>query len=152
MYSRSITPNGFDAPIEYITKKFVLRQLTIDYVDEDYEVVMSSVDHLYKLMDNSEWPKGLTLEENLIDLGWHQREFTLGHSFAYTVLSPESNKIIGCCYIYPSANPQYEVQVFYWIKENLLKDGLESELGIAIKSWLEVSWPFKRFDFPGRNI
>ena len=54
MYSRSITPNGFDAPIEYITKKFVLRPLTIDYVDEDYEVVMSSVDHLYKLMDNSE--------------------------------------------------------------------------------------------------
>ena len=77
MYSRSITPNGFDATIEYITKKFVLRQLTIDYVDEDYEVVMSSVDHLYKLMDNSEWPKGLTLKENLIDLGWHQREFTL---------------------------------------------------------------------------
>ena len=152
MYSRSITPIGFDAPTEYITKKFVLRPLTIDYVDEDYEVVMSSVDHLYKLMDNSEWPKGLTLEENLIDLGWHQREFTLGHSFAYTVLSPESNKIIGCCYIYPSANPQYEVQVFYWIKENLLKDGLESELGITIKSWLEECWPFKRFDFPGRNI
>ena len=152
MYSRSITPNGFDAPIEYITKKFVLRPLTIDYVDEDYEVVMSSVDHLYKLMDNSEWPKGLTLEGNLIDLGWHQREFTLGHSFAYTVLSPEINKIIGCCYIYPSANPQYEVQVFYWIKENLLKDGLESELGITIKSWLEESWPFKRIDFPGRNI
>ena len=152
MYSRSITPMGFDAPIEYITKKFVLRPLTIDYVDEDYEVVMSSVDHLYKLMDNSEWPKGLTLEENLIDLGWHQREFTLGHSFTYTVLSPESNKIIGCCYIYPSANPQYEVQVFYWIKENLLKDGLESELGITIKSWLEESWPFKRIDFPGRNI
>ena len=152
MYSRSITPDGFDVPIQYITKKFVLRPLTIDYVDEDYEVVMSSVNHLYKLMDNSEWPKGLTLEENLIDLGWHQREFSLGHSFAYTVLSPESNKIIGCCYIYPSANPQYEVQVFYWIKENLLKDGLESELGITIKSWLEEYWPFKRFDFPGRNI
>ena len=21
------------------------------------------------------WPRGLTLEEDLIDLGWHQREF-----------------------------------------------------------------------------
>ena len=96
MYSRSIIPNEFNAPTEYITEKFVLRPLTIEYVEEDYEVVMSSVDHLYKLMDNSEWPKGLSLKENLVDLGWHQREFTLGHSFAYTVLSPESNKIIGC--------------------------------------------------------
>ena len=87
MYSRSIIPNEFNAPTEYITEKFVLRPLTIQYVEEDYEVVMSSVDHLYKLMDNSEWPKGLSLQENLIDLGWHQREFTLGHSFAYTVLS-----------------------------------------------------------------
>ena len=152
MYSRSIIPNEFNAPTEYITEKFVLRPLTIEYAEEDYEVVMSSVDHLYKLMDNSEWPKGLSLQENLIDLGWHQREFTLGHSFAYTVLSPESNKIIGCCYIYPSADTQYEVQVFFWIKENLLRDGLEPELGITIKSWLEESWPFKTFDFPGRNI
>ena len=152
MYSRSIIPNEFNAPTEHITEKFVLRPLTIEYVEEDYEVVMSSVDHLYKLMDNSEWPKGLSLQENLIDLGWHQREFTLGHSFTYTVLSPESNKIIGCCYIYPSANTQYEVQVFFWIKENLLGEGLEPELGITIKNWLEESWPFKTFDFPGRNI
>ena len=64
----------------------------------------------------------------------------------------ESNKIIGCCYIYPSANTQYEVQVFFWIKENLLREGLEPELGITIKSWLEESWPFRAFDFPGRNI
>ena len=152
MYSRSIIPNEFNAPTEYITEKFILRPLTIDYVDEDYEAVMSSVNHLYKLMDNSEWPKGLSLQDNLVDLGWHQREFTLGHSFAYTVLSPKNNKIIGCCYIYPSACPQYEVQVFYWIKENLLREGLEAELGVTIKNWLGNSWPFTRFDFPGRNI
>ena len=152
MYSRSIIPNDFNVPTEYITEKFILRPLTIDYVKEDYEVVMSSVSHLYKLMDNSEWPKGLSLQDNLVDLGWHQREFTLGHSFAYTVLSPKSNEIIGCCYIYPSADLYHEVQVFYWIKENLLREGLETELGITIKNWLKESWPFKTFDFPGRNI
>ena len=48
MYSRSIIPDEFNAPTEYITEKFVLRPLTIEYVEEDYEVVMSSVDHLYK--------------------------------------------------------------------------------------------------------
>ena len=152
MYSRSIIPNEFNAPIEYITEKFILRPLTINHVNEDYEVVMSSANHLYQLMDSSEWPKGLTLEENLVDLGWHQREFTLGHSFAYTVLSPKSNEIIGCCYIYPSADPQYEVEVFYWIKENLLGEGLEPELGITIKDWLKEFWPFKKFNFPGRNV
>ena len=113
MYSRSIIPDEFNAPTEYITEKCVLRPRTIEYVNEDYEVVMSSVDHLYKLMDSSERPKGLSLQENLGDRGWHQREFTLGHPFAYTVLSPESSKIIACCYIYPSANTLYEVPVFF---------------------------------------
>ena len=38
---------------------------------------MSSVKHLQGLMDDSKWPENLTIEDNLIDLGWHQREFTL---------------------------------------------------------------------------
>jgi hypothetical protein len=45
---------------------------------------MSSQKHLLGLMGSDDgWPLKLTLEENLIDLGWHQREFTLRHSFAY---------------------------------------------------------------------
>ena len=114
---------------------------------------MKSVDHLYKLMDDSEWPKGMTLSENLADLGWHEVEFYLRHSFAYTVLSKkEENDVIGCCYIYPSDKPEYEVQAYYWIRQDLLDSGLEDELGKTFKEWLEKSWPFGKIEFPRRDI
>ena len=57
MYSRPIVKNSFKVPTELVTKNFILRPLTIKYVDKDYEAVMKSADHLYKLMDDSEWPK-----------------------------------------------------------------------------------------------
>ena len=109
MYSRPIVKNSFKVPAELVTENFILRPLTIKYVDQDYEAVMKSVDHLYKLMDDSEWPKEMTLDENLADLGWHEVEFSLKHSFAYTVLSTKEEKdVIGCCYclLYTSPSPR----------------------------------------------
>ena len=57
MYSPPIVKNTFKVPAELITENFILKPLTIKYVDKDYEAVMKSVDHLYRLMDDSEWPK-----------------------------------------------------------------------------------------------
>ena len=151
MYSRSIIPKDFTPPQKLRTRYFMLRPLTINNVIKDFEAVMSSVDHLKGLMDQSGWPTELTIEENLIDLGWHQREFTLGHSFAYTVLSLDEKDCLGCSYIYPSENKKYEVEVFYWIRQNRLEDGLEDYLGKVLKQWLKTDWPFENVGFPGRN-
>ena len=87
----------------------------------------------------------------MIDLGWHQREFTEKHSFAYTILSPIDHECIGCCYIYPSEKEEFEVQAFYWIREDLLSDGLEDRFGKFFKDWVRKDWPFKTVEFPGRN-
>ena len=137
MYSRPIVKDDIKVPEELITKNFILKPLTTNYLDSDYEAVMKSENHLYKLMDDSDWPKKMTLNENLADLGWHEVEFSLRHSFAYTVLSPQNKKeVIGCCYIYPSDNPDFEVQAYYWIRQDLLSGGLEKELGDNFKIWL----------------
>lgn len=64
---------------------FVLSMLTIHDVVHDYDAVMSSAEHLkanYSDVYGRTWPAGLTLEEGLVDLGWHQREFTVRRSFA----------------------------------------------------------------------
>ena len=151
MYDRSIVPKNFKAPEELKTKDFMLRPLKINDLIKDYEAVMSSVEHLRGRMDESDWPVGLTIEENLIDLGWHQREFTLGHSFAYTVASLDGEDCLGCCYIYPSENQEVEVEVFYWIRQNLLETGLEDYLGEVLKRWLKTDWPFERVGFPDRH-
>ena len=57
MYSRPIVKNSFKVPAGLVTENFILKPLTIKYIDKDYEAVMKSVDHLYKLMDDSELAK-----------------------------------------------------------------------------------------------
>ena len=72
--------------------------LTVNDLVRDYDAVMSSVDHLrstYSQDSGSDWPAGLTLEEDLVDLGWHQREFTLRISFAYTMMAPDESRCLG---------------------------------------------------------
>ena len=88
MYSRPIVTNDFKVPQTLQTNEFILKPLTVNNLIMDYDAVMSSVKHLKGLMGSEDdWPVGLTIEENLVDLGWHQREFTLRHSFAYSVMS-----------------------------------------------------------------
>ena len=68
----------------FSSDEFILKPLTVSNLIKDYDAVMSSVDHLNGLIDTwYNWPVSLTIEENFIDLGWHQREFTLRHSFGY---------------------------------------------------------------------
>ena len=149
MYSRPIVPDSFKVPEKYLTDKFVLTPLTVSNLIKDYDAVMSSVKHLKGLMDSEdEWPLGLTLEENLIDLGWHHREFTLRHSFAYTVMSPNNEECLGCCYIYPSNKLDFDAQAFYWIRQERLSDGLEKHLERIFKEWLDKEWPFTNVEFP----
>lgn len=153
MYNRQIVPHSFLVPRKFKTNEFVLEPLTVSNLIKDYDAVMSSVVHLKGLMGGSdEWPLGLTLEENLIDLGWHQREFTLRHSFAYSVMSLDANVCLGCCYIYPSDQTEFDVQAFYWIRKEYLDNGLETRLGLAFRKWLETDWPFSKVDYPGRNF
>ena len=64
--------DDFEVPECLVTKKFSLRMLTINDLIKDYDAVMSSVEHLqntYSAISGSDWPAGLTLEEDLIDLG-----------------------------------------------------------------------------------
>ena len=110
---------------------------------------MSSIKHLQGLMDDSKWPENLTIEDNLIDLGWHQREFTLGHSFAYSI-SRKGEKYLGCCYFYPSEKINYDVDIFYWIREDEPYEKLEESLRCQLQEWVRSSWPFKNVRYPRR--
>ena len=152
MYSRPIVPKEFIVPNTFKTDEFVLMPLTVNNLIKDYDAVMSSQKHLLGLMGSDDgWPLKLTLEGNLIDLGRHQREFTLRHSFAYSVMSNDVQQCLGCCYIYPSLKAEYDVQVFHWIRQEYLSDGLEKRLGLAFKNWLETDWPFCKIDFPDQK-
>ena len=151
MYKRRIVPDGFTPAARADGPGFHLRMLTIHDVVKDFDAVMAAAPRLKATMEQgSTWPDGLTLEENLIDLAWHQREFTIGHSFAYTVMNDDETRCLGCCYINPKDSPAdwpgHDSVAFYWARDA----ALEPALGQVFRD-LIARFPFAKTAFPGRD-
>jgi len=144
--------DSFSVPEILETSEFRLRMLSINDVDKDYAAVMSSVEHLRNVWPGSGWPDGLTIEENLIDLGWHHREFTNRTSFAYTMVTLDENEVIGCVYVNPTRKHGFDAVVYLWVRESKLENGLDDRLFATVVDWLDKSWEFESPGFPGRTI
>lgn len=142
----------FSVPEVLETSEFRLRMLTINDVDKDYAAVMSSVDHLRNVWPDSGWPDGLTLEDDLIDLGWHHKEFNNRTSFAYTMVTLDESKVIGCVYVNPTRKRDYDAEVYLWVRQSESESGLDDRLFATVTEWLHDSWEFRNPGFPGRTI
>jgi hypothetical protein len=148
-----LVPKAFEVPSSLETASFRLRMLTVNDVVKDFDAVMTSVDHLRGLFGKgSTWPSSdLSLEQDLIDLGWHQKEFQKRSSFAYTMMSLDEKVCLGCVYIYPTSEAGCDAEVYLWARQSHLELGLERELFESVKDWLQHRWPFKKIYYPGRN-
>lgn len=145
--------HAFEIPKILETDKFRLKPLTVDDVDKDYEAVMSSVDHLKGFFGpNSKWPSPtLTKEEDLKDLKWHQKEFGKRLSFTYKVESLDGENYLGCVYIFPSRDKNFEADVFCWVRKSEFDKGLDPILFKVVKDWIKQKWPFSSVRYPGRE-
>jgi hypothetical protein len=149
MYRRPLLPRGFVAPERVEGDGFRLRPLRLADAEMDYEAVMESAGRLRGFMDPaSEWPEGLTLHENRVDLGWHEREFTLGHSFAWTVVARDESRCLGCAYLYPSDKAEFETMAFWWVRECAL--AFDAAVGAVFRGML-AGLPLG-VAFPGRDM
>jgi hypothetical protein len=147
MYKRRIIPDDFTPPARADGPGFHLRMLTIHDAVKDFDAVMAAAPRLRGAMEpGATWPDGLTLEENLIDLAWHQREFTIGHSFAYTVMNDDESRCLGCCYLNPSDWAGYDAMAFYWAREVALEPALSRTF-----RGLVAQFPWASVAFPGRD-
>ncbi len=118
--------------------------LTVDDVVKDYAAILDRVEP-----DGTAAPsEGLTLEQNLVDLGWHQKEFQLRRSFAYTVMSPDESVCLGCVYLYPTDDA--DARVHMWVRRRVGEDGLDPVLEQAVRAWVDEAWPFETVSYPGR--
>ena len=149
-----LVPAGFVVPSEYVLDDFRLRTLTIHDVVKDYDAVMTSRETIQGVFGpESDWPTAdLSLEQDLIDLAWHQKEFQNRTSFAYTVMSLDETCCLGCVYIYPAPREDYDAQVILWVRQSALVSGLEAKVLNTLKTWMATVWPFERVGFPGREI
>ena len=145
-------PRDFDVPAKLETDEFRLRMLTVNEVVKDFDAVTTSVDHLVNIWPGGTWPVGLTLEQNLIDLGWHQKEFQLRRSIASTVVSLAEDRVLGCVYIEPTRKRGHDAVIFLWARQSELEGGLETRLYEAVRQWVAEEWPFESPGYPGRSI
>lgn len=149
---KPLTPSGFITPHTYKTEKFIVKTLGVTDIVEDFDAVMTSIVRLKGTFDfYPEWPNAdMSLEEDLSNLGWHQTEFALGSSFAYSVRTVKDNKYIGCFYIFPSNSDNHQIDAYVWVRESY--KNLDEELFVEMKKWLDKAWPFKKtlINFPGR--
>ena len=145
---------GFSVPKTLNTDIFHLKPLTINDVIKDYEAVMTSIDHISGVFGPLlNWPPAdLTLEQDLIDLGWHQKEFQMGSSFAYTVVNPDESKCLGCVYIFPPTKKGFDAEVYMWVRKSSYQEGLDPILYRTVKKWLSTKWALKKVAYPGREI
>ena len=112
---KRLVPPDFVVPIRLETPDFVLRPLLITDVVKDYDAVMTSAAELRNIFARqTRWPEGLTFEDDLIDLGWHHKEFKVRRSFAYTVMAPDESICLGCVYINPTEVAGYDAEAFSW--------------------------------------
>ena len=154
MSKKHFVPHGFSIPKWWEDNdNFILRMLTIHDVVKDYDAVMSSIHHLQETQpfgpDHKRPTVDFPLEQNLIDLARHHKEFQKKSSFAYTVMSPDESICLWCVYIYPATNESYEAEVIMRIRETHA-DKLDEQLYTTVKQRIEQVRPFKKVAYPWR--
>lgn len=147
-------PAAFQVPQRVDQATFVLRPLTTADVEHDYDAVMASKVSLRQIFSaHDDWPADqMTLQDNYRDLERHYNDFVQRQGFTYTMETPDGNTCLGCVYLYPCHRGDYDVQVYYWVRDSVKAQGLEVELETFLRQWLRDSWPFQNPAFPGRDI
>jgi hypothetical protein len=147
-------PEDFSVPTLVAGLRFRIRPLCVHDVVRYFDAVMSSRQRLWELFGALRgWPRAeLTLEQDLVDLAWHQKEGELRRSFAYAVLTPDEARLLGCVYIFPPRKAGAEAEVVFWVRAEEEEGGLEKELAEFVREWLDTTWPFETVRFPGHDM
>ncbi|MDH3262163.1 MAG: N-acetyltransferase [Acidimicrobiia bacterium] len=151
-YSGRVTaflPGDFVVPLGLVTDAFTLTPLGPEHNERDHAAWMSSIEHIQTTPGFADlsWPRSMTLDENLTDLERHARDFVDRIGFTYTVLDA-GDDLIGCVYIYPSDDPEYDADVRSWVRAS--HADLDRVLWRTVTDWLAADWPFRAVRYASR--
>ena len=147
-----LVPDDFAVPAGLATDSFVLEPLGEQHNAADLRAWSSSMEHIRTTPGFATfgWPKRVyTLEENASDLRGHAKDFSDRRGFTYTVLDPTSRDVIGCVYIYPSKDAEYDADVHSWV--TAARAELDAALYDTVSGWLDADWPFRRPNYATRG-
>lgn len=144
-------PPDFVVPLGIKTADFVLEPLGPEHNDRDYDAWTSSMEHIAATpgFPWGTWPREMTPEENRADLERHAEDFGNRTGFTYTVLDPASRDVIGCVYIYPVRDSDYDAQALSWVRKSHAH--LDTPLWHAVSEWLASDWSFAEVRYAART-
>ena len=90
----------------------------------------------------------MTSDKNREDLERHADDFHNRKGFTYTVLDPADRDVIGCVYIYPLRDSDYDACTLSWVRQSHAH--LDTALWRAVNEWLESDWPFSSVEYARR--
>lgn len=137
---------GVAIPTEQALGSFMLRVLTVADVDRDFAAVMESAADIKSANPDSTWPLGLTLDDNYLDLAWHQREFESRRSFTW-VIEDTAGDYLGCLYVYPSLAGEKAADVHWWWRTGKTPD--RAAFRNRLQEWFAgAPWPALDYRLP----
>ena len=141
-------PDDFDVPPGLETDHFRLEPLGPQHNERDYQAWMSSIEHIRNTpgYPDGSWPSEMSMEKNLADLRRHTEDFARREGFTYAVL--DGDEVIGCVYLYPAKNDDYDVEALSWVTAS--KADLDRVLWETVSIWLAEVWPFERVFYEPR--
>jgi hypothetical protein len=131
-----------------------LRPIRGDDVDIDYPAVMRSRERLWSIYGEAwGWPPAtMTYEEDREDLAHHEAEIAAHLSFNYALLDAEESALLGCVYLDPPEKAGADVEVSWWVVDELVGTEVEAELDRTVPQWLAREWPFTQPRVIGRDV
>jgi hypothetical protein len=142
-------PPDFVVPTEVMFGDVRLLPLAPEHNAADYAAWTSSIDHIRATpgYPDGSWPRPMSLSENLRDLERHAEDFRRRRGFTYTVLDA-SEEVVGCVYIYPSKDEQFDAHVLSWVRVD--RRELDGPLYEAVRAWIRDDWPFGLIEYRER--
>jgi hypothetical protein len=141
----------FDVPLGLETSEFVLEPLGPEHNELDYDAWTSSMEHIAATpgYPDGSWPREMSRDENRADLQRHADDFRTRNGFTYTVLDPASRDVIGCVYIYPQPDRDYDARALSWVRASHAQ--LDTPLWRVVSEWLASDWPFGSVEYAPRT-
>lgn len=136
-------------PQPLATSHFVLEPLNEHHAEVDFEAFTSCRLRLRKELQWGEWPPAnFTLDANRADLRDHYGEFSRGEAFAYTVLSVDRERCLGCIYLERCTEID-GAQLAYWVIDDAIE--AEEDLVASVLHWIHNDWSIQRVLIPLRT-
>jgi hypothetical protein len=156
MSDEPFVPVDFAVPDGLVADEFRLEPLGPQHNVADYAAWTTSIDHIRATpgFAGSSWPHEMSLADNLGDLERHVQDFAQRRGFTYSVLTTQTDEVVGCVYIYPnraadSTGRGRHAVVRSWIRADRAE--LDLALYNVVLAWLQRDWPFDSIEYAPRN-